>query len=108
MGVMSIPECIEWEKLKGMAAQWPSLLLRVRALEAGLGISEPPCERYKREARKGVMCGISLEDFDQFEILREVNSEFLWAKARIASIAAALDASAGVVRLNQRRCGRAA
>lgn len=110
MSVFSIPETLKWHgALKPLAAKWPDILRRVRAIEESLGLPEPPCPgRYTPEPRRGVMVGISLEDRDTFEELIALNSEWNWVRARLAAIATALDTSAGVVQLNQRRRGRAA
>jgi len=88
--MMGIAEGIRFEALKGMVASWPAVLQRVRALEEALHLPEPPCEhRHIREPRVGVLPGISLPDFDSLELVRELNSEFGWVRARLAAIAKA-------------------
>lgn len=88
--MLSIAECLKFESLKRMSAQWPVIVRRVRALEEALGLPEPPVERHVREPRRGIMPSMSLSDFDEFEAIRELNSEWDWIESRIAAIRAAL------------------
>lgn len=91
---MSIPDLMRFENYKRLLAQWPGVCQRVRALEEAAGLPEPPCERYRRQPRSGVVPGMSMVDFDNFEALREMNSEFPWVRARLIALEAALKSDA--------------
>lgn len=90
MSTLTIAEQLRFDSFKRMASHWPAVLTRLRGLEEALGLPELPAPATVRQPRCGVLPGISMEEQDTYEDLRQLNADWPWVQERIAAIEAAL------------------
>jgi hypothetical protein len=94
MSSLTIGEQHRFDNFRRMASQWPTVLSRLGTMEEALGLTAPPAPPTVRQPRRGILPGMSLQEYDTYEDLRQLNQDFAWVEERIAALEAAVRAEA--------------